>query len=331
MIISRTPLRMSFVGGGSDLPAFFQQEKGAVLSTAINKYVYVNVNKKFDDGIRVSYSKTEEVTSVEHIEHRLVKATMELLEIKGGVEITTIADIPSKGTGLGSSSSFTVALLHALNAFKGNYVSSEQLGADSCKVEIEMCGEPIGKQDQYAAAHGGFNLIEFSPNGSVVVSPVICKPTTVSAIENGTLLFYTGITRSASALLKRQSEEIVEDKKKHSTLVRMVDLAYQLRSELQRNNVTAFGEILHENWLLKKSITEGISTNVIDVWYDLGRKAGATGGKILGAGAGGFLMLFAPVEKHAAVKAALSQLREIPIAFEPFGSRIIFYNHPSKT
>jgi D-glycero-alpha-D-manno-heptose-7-phosphate kinase len=321
---------MSFVGGGSDLPAFYQKERGAVLSTAINKYVYVNVNKKFDDGIRVSYSKTEEVASVEQIEHRLVKATMELLDIKGGVEITTIADIPSKGTGLGSSSSFTVALLHALSAFKGNYVSNEQLGADSCKVEIEMCGEPIGKQDQYAAAHGGFNLIEFAPNGSVVVSPVICDPNTIAAVERNILLFYTGITRSASALLKRQSEDIVGDKNKHATLVRMVELAYDLRTELQKNNVTAFGEILHENWLLKKSITEGISTHNIDEWYDIGRRAGATGGKILGAGAGGFLMLFAPVEKHAAIKASLSQLREIPIAFEPLGSRIIFYNHPSQ-
>lgn len=326
MIISRTPFRMSFVGGGSDLPAFYRKQCGAVLSTAIDKYVYVNVNKKFDDGIRIAYSKTEEVTSVDKIEHRLVRAAMQLLDLNGGVEITTIADIPSKGTGLGSSSSFTVGLLHALNAFKGRYISGEQLGADSCRIEIEMCGEPIGKQDQYAAACGGFNLIEFRPDESVVVSPLICDPSTIKELERNTLLFYTGITRSASALLKQQSEDIANDEAKHRTLEKMVQLAYDMRDELQKNNVDAFGEILHENWMLKKSITSGISTSSIDEWYDTAREAGATGGKILGAGAGGFLMLFAPYEKHERIKAALKYLRPIPIGFEPLGSRIIFYH-----
>lgn len=317
---------MSFVGGGSDLPAFYRKQCGAVLSTAIDKYVYVNVNKKFDDGIRIAYSKTEEVTSVDKIEHRLVRAAMQLLDLNGGVEITTIADIPSKGTGLGSSSSFTVGLLHALNAFKGRYISGEQLGADSCRIEIEMCGEPIGKQDQYAAACGGFNLIEFRPDESVVVSPLICDPSTIKELERNTLLFYTGITRSASALLKQQSEDIANDEAKHRTLEKMVQLAYDMRDELQKNNVDAFGEILHENWMLKKSITSGISTSSIDEWYDTAREAGATGGKILGAGAGGFLMLFAPYEKHERIKAALKYLRPIPIGFEPLGSRIIFYH-----
>lgn len=326
MIISRTPLRMSFVGGGSDLPAFYRKQKGAVLSTAINKYVYVNVNKKFDNGIRIAYSKNEEVSSVDQIEHRLVRAGMQLLELDGGVEITTIADIPSKGTGLGSSSSFTVGLLHALNAYKGRYVSSEQLGQDSCTIEIDMCGEPIGKQDQYAAAFGGFNLIEFNPDESVVVSPVICDPRTIKELERNILIFYTGITRSASSLLKQQSEEIANDDAKHRTLVRMVQLAYDMQAELQNNNVAAFGDILHENWILKKSITDGISTSFIDDWYNAARKAGATGGKILGAGAGGFLMLYAPEERHEQIKAALPDLRSIPIGFEPLGSRIIFYH-----
>ncbi len=325
MIISRTPLRMSFVGGGSDLPAFYRKQRGAVLSTAIDKYVYVNVNKKFDNGIRVAYSKTEEVDSVDLVEHRLVRAGMQFLELNGGVEITTIADIPSKGTGLGSSSSFTVGLLHALNAFRGRYISMDQLGADSCKIEIEICGEPIGKQDQYAAAFGGFNLIEFCPDESVVVSPLICDPKTVKVLEENILLFYTGITRSASALLKQQSNDIANNEDKHRTLIRMVQLAYDMRDELQNNNVSAFGDILHENWMLKKSITSGISTSFIDDWYDAARNAGATGGKILGAGAGGFLMLYAPKERHEAIEAVLPDLRRIPIGFESQGSRIVFY------
>lgn len=317
---------MSFVGGGSDLPAFYRKQCGAVLSTAIDKYMYISVNPKFDDGIRIAYTINEEVKSVDQIKHPLVRATMRLLDIKGGVEITSIADIPSRGSGLGSSSSYTVGLLLALNAYKGRYVSSEQLGADSCKIEIEMCAEPIGKQDQYAAAYGGFNLIEFHPDETVVVSPLVCNPLTVKELERNTLLFYTGITRSASELLKRQSEDIINDAVKHRTVARMVQLAYELRDELQNNNVGAVGEVLHENWMLKKSITSGISTSHIDDLYDTARKAGATGGKMLGAGAGGFMMLFAPHEAHERIKAVLKDLRLIEIGFEPLGSRIIFYN-----
>jgi len=326
MIISRTPLRMSFVGGGSDIPAFYRENGGAVVSTAIDKYVYVNVNKKFDSGIRIAYSKTEEVDSVGKIEHRIVKAVMSHLDLDGGLEITTIADIPSKGTGLGSSSTFTVGLLHVLNAFKGKYVSSEQLGEDSCFIEIDVCGEPIGKQDQYAAAFGGFNLIEFRPDDSVVVSPVICDRSTIADLEAGILVFYTGMTRSASELLRQQSEEVAGNVSKKRAIERMVRLAYDLRDELHKNNLAAFGEILHENWMLKKGLTSGISTTQIDEWYGLARSAGAKGGKILGAGAGGFLMLYAPPESHDAIKAALPMLRPISMGFEPLGSRIIFYH-----
>jgi D-glycero-alpha-D-manno-heptose-7-phosphate kinase len=326
VIISRTPLRMSFVGGGSDLPSFYRIHGGAVVSTAIDKYVYVNVNRKFDDGIRVAYSKTEEVDRVEQIDHRIVRASMQFLQMNGGIEITTIADIPSKGTGLGSSSTFTVGLLHVLNAFKGQYVSSEQLGKDSCHIEIERCGEPIGKQDQYAAAFGGLNLIEFKPDDSVIVSPIICDRSTVAELETNTLVFYTGISRSASTLLKQQSEEVASSGQKQRAMARMVALAYALREELHKNNVSAFGEILHENWMLKKSMVSGVSTNDIDEWYRVARTAGATGGKILGAGAGGFLMLYAPRELHDRIKSALHPLRHVPVGFEPLGSRIIFYH-----
>lgn len=325
MIISQTPLRMSFTGGGSDLPSFYRKYGGAVISTTVNKYVYVTVNKKFDNGIRIAYSKNEEVSSVSEIEHRIVKASMEYLGIDGGVEITTIADIPSRGTGLGSSSSFAVGLLHALNGYNGKYVSREQLGYDSCFIEIGKCNEPIGKQDQYAAAYGGFNLIEFHPDESVIVNPVICKRETIDTIERNILMFYTGITRSASALLKRQSDELGSNDDKQGVLRRMVALTYSLRDELHGNNTDAFGEILHENWMLKTSLTHGISNPEIDEWYQAARRAGAIGGKILGAGAGGFLMVYAPQEKHAAIKEALNLLRPIQVNFERLGSRIIFF------
>lgn len=326
MIISRTPLRMSFVGGGSDLPDFYREHGGAVISTAIDKYIYVNVNRKFDDGIRLAYSKTEEVESVEQIEHPLVRAAMQYLKLRGGLEITTIADIPSRGTGLGSSSSFTVGLLNVLNAYKGQYVSSEQLGRDSCHIEIDLCREPIGKQDQYAAAFGGLNLIEFRPDDSVVVSPVICRRSTLAELEANILVFYTGITRSASAILGAQPDRAARDGGSQRALRRMVELAYQLRDELHNNNLAAFGEILHENWMLKKGISAGVSTTHIDDWYAAGRAAGAVGGKILGAGAGGFLMLYAPRESHERIKSALSMLRPVAMGFEPLGSRIIFYH-----
>ena len=197
MIISRTPLRMSFVGGGSDLPSFYRRHGGAVVSAAVDKYVYVNINRKFDDGIRVAYAKTEEVQSVAEIEHRLVRATFEMLGVPGGVEITTIADIPSRGTGLGSSSAFTVGLIHALYAYQGKPISADDLGRESCKVEIDLCGEPIGKQDQYAAAFGGLNLIEFKSDDSVLVSPLLMPSDLRAELFRRIVVFYTGMTRRA--------------------------------------------------------------------------------------------------------------------------------------
>ena len=325
MIISKTPLRISFAGGGSDLSSFYSENGGAVVSTAINKFIYVTVNQKFDQGIRVSYSVTEEVEAVHQIRHVLVREALRFLELTGGIEITTVADIPSRGTGLGSSSSFTVGLLNALNAFKSRYVSREQLGADSCHIEIDICGEPIGKQDQYAAAFGGLNLIEFRRDGAVDVSPIICRKSTADQLESSLLLLYTGITRSASALLAQQSQDVANNHNKACAMRRMVELAYAVRDELQSDNLDAFGEILHENWELKKSLTKGISTSDIDDWYEAGRRAGAVGGKILGAGAGGFLMFFAPPEKHRSICRALPHLRPVSVGLERVGSQIVFY------
>jgi D-glycero-alpha-D-manno-heptose-7-phosphate kinase len=324
MIISRTPLRMSFVGGGSDLPVFYRKFGGAVVSTAINQFVYITVNRKFDEKIRVSYSKTEEAKTVERIKHPLVREGMKMLGIDGGVEITSIADIPARGSGLGSSSSFTVGMLQALHAFSGRHAGAEQLAREACEIEIGRCGEPIGKQDQYAAAYGGLNFIQFNPDESVFVEPIICKRETIEQLQAHTLVFYTGITRSASAILKHQQAALATEKKKQNVTRKMVELAHELRRELQHNRAASFGEIIHEGWRLKKSLTAGITSDAIDDWYELARKAGAIGGKLLGAGTGGFLMFYAPPDRHEAIAQALGKLRRMDFAFEPSGSRIIF-------
>ncbi len=324
MIISRTPLRMSFVGGGSDLPAYYREHEGAVVSTAINKYVYVTVNPKFDRAIRVSYSKTEEVPSVSRVRHPLVRESLKEVGVTGGVEITSIADIPSRGTGLGSSSSFTVGLLHALHVFMGRYRSAEQLARESCLIEIERCGEPIGKQDQYAAAFGGFNFIRFLPDETVLVEPIICKRETLRQLQENLIAFYTGTTRRAASILIEKQRLIAREKRKQRMVGSMVQLAYDLRTELRNNRLDAFGEMLHANWLLKKGICGSVSNDAVDVWYDSARRSGALGGKLLGAGAGGFMVFYAPKERHDAIRRALHDLREVPMAFEPQGSRIIF-------
>jgi D-glycero-alpha-D-manno-heptose-7-phosphate kinase len=324
MIISKTPLRMSFVGGGTDLSVFYRRYGGAVVSTAIDKFVYITVNKKFDNRIRISYSKTEEPATVAKIKHPLVREALGLVGIEGGIEIASIADIPARGTGLGSSSSYTVGLLHALHAYGSRFASAEQLAREACEIEINRCGEPIGKQDQYAAAYGGFNFIEFYPDDSVSVEPIICKRETIQQLQDNTLVFYTGLTRSASTILKAQQSEVGKERKKQKVLLRMVKLARDLKAELQTNNLGAFGEIIHENWILKKSLTDGVTTTAIDDWYGRARRAGAVGGKLLGAGSGGFLMFYAPRERHEAVARELANLRQVVFRFEPQGSKIIF-------
>jgi D-glycero-alpha-D-manno-heptose-7-phosphate kinase len=325
VIISQTPLRMSFAGGGSDFPAFYRRQTGAVVSTTVDKYVYIGVNKKFDNSLRVSYSKTEEVASVAQIEHKLVRESLRRLQIASGLEITSVADIESRGTGLGSSSAFTVGLLHALHAYRNQYASKEMLAAESCKVEIELCGEPIGKQDQYAAAFGGLNFIEFHPSDVVTVSPIICDRHVLEQMEQSLIAFYTGPRRSTQSIPQMQSDALENDPGKQKIVERMVALAYLLRDHLQANRLDAFGEILHENWVLKKELAPEISNVQVDAWYGRARKAGAAGGKLLGAGSGGFLLFFAEPDKHQAIGAALSDLRRVDFRFEPHGSRIILY------
>lgn len=318
---------MSFVGGGSDLPAFYRRFGGAVVSTAIDKYVYVTVNPKFDHRIRISYSRTEEVETVAKIRHPLVREGMRLLGVDGGIEITSIADIPSRGTGLGSSSSFTVGLLHALHAYAGRYAAAEQLAREACHIEIDLCGEPIGRQDQYAAAYGGLNFMQFHPDDSVSVDPIVCKRETLRNLQENIISFYTGITRKAAGVLKSQQTAMASQRSKQRVMKRMVQLAHDLRAELQKNNLAAFGELLHENWELKRSLTGGISSEQIDRWYALARKEGALGGKLLGAGSGGFLMFYAPRDRHEAISRALGKLRRVDLGFEPEGSKIIFVHN----
>jgi D-glycero-alpha-D-manno-heptose-7-phosphate kinase len=329
MIISRTPLRMSFVGGGSDLPSYYRYHGGgAVVSTAINKYVYITVNDKFDDSIRVSYSKTEEVSSVAEIQHKLVRETLFYLGIKGGVEVTSIADIPSRGTGLGSSSAFTVGLLNALHAHRSHFVAAGRLAEEACYIEIDICGEPIGKQDQYASAFGGLNFIQFNEDDTVFTNPIICQKETFQRLQENILVFYTGIARNAASILKAQGDNLKADPHKRDAMRRMVQLAFEMRNALQRNNLDDFGEVLHENWLLKKSMASNVSSDQIDTWYERARKAGALGGKLLGAGSGGFLMFYAPRERHQAIALALKDLRKVDIGCEPEGSKIIFVHKP---
>jgi D-glycero-alpha-D-manno-heptose-7-phosphate kinase len=326
MIISKTPLRMSFVGGGSDLPSFYREFGGAVLSTAIDKYIYITVNKRFDDSYRISYSRTEEVPTIDEVQHPLARECLRLTGCSDGIEVTSIADIPARGTGLGSSSSFAVGLLHALHAYAGRYVSAGRLAEDACQIEIERCGEPIGKQDQYAAAFGGLNVIRFHPDDRVDVEPVVCRPEVLVRLQEQFLTFYTGATRSASALLAKQAQDVASDRAKQRCLRRMVALVDEARRALQGGELEEFGMLLDENWRLKVSLTAGISNQQVDRWYRLAREAGAWGGKLLGAGEGGFLLVHAPLESHEAIRRALAELREVPLGCERNGSQIIFYH-----
>lgn len=324
MIISRTPLRISFVGGGSDIASFYSHEFGAVVSTAINKYIYIAVNNQFDGRILVNYSKTEIVTKVSDIENNLVREALRLTGITRGIHIAGIADIPSEGTGMGSSSSYIVGLLNALYAFQGKHVNAEKLAKEACKVEIDILKKPIGKQDQYAAAHGGFQYIQFNPNGTVYVDPIICKTETKKILEKRLLLFYTGITRSADPILAKQTSNMASQEKKRKIMSKMVTLAKEMRKTLNKNNLNSFGKMLHENWLLKTQMAEGITNPQIDVWYNVARKNGAIGGKLLGAGGGGFLLFYALEENHKKIVGALPNLTYQELTFEPQGSKIIF-------
>lgn len=321
VIVSRTPLRISFAGGGTDLPDFYERHGGAVVSTSIDKWIHAIVAPRFEGDVRVSYSRTEIVDSAAQVEHDLVREAMRLVGVPRGIEIVTLADVPSHGTGLGSSSSVTVGLLNALYAFQGTYKPPLQLAEEAARIEIEVLGKPIGRQDQYAAALGGFNLIEFLPRGGGVrVEPIIAADGTFKRLQRSLLLFYTHVQRSTDELLLRQRQAIREGEA-IDTLIRLAELAYRMRDCLTSGDVDAFGPLLKENWELKRTLT-GVTNERIDEWFERGMEAGATGGKVLGAGAGGFLLFFAPPDAQPAVRVALAELREVPLRFSARGTHI---------
>lgn len=322
MIITRAPFRVSFCGGGSDLPSFYEQHGGCVLSTSIKKYIYLTLHPYFNsEEILLKYSKTELVQDYQSINHKIFKQCLKDFKLDG-VEITSTADVPA-GTGLGSSSTFTVALLHLLNTYNEKAVSKEILAKEACKIEIEKLGEPIGKQDQYAAAYGGLNFYTFQPNGSVTVEPIVMKQQSYDQLEKNLLMFYTGDVRSASGILAEQSQN-VKEKAKAQNQLSMCALAKVLKTELENNNIDTMGALLHETWIRKKELASGISNPVLDDLYNAAIKAGAEGGKLLGAGGGGFLLFYVKPENQTNVRTALKKLKEMRFAFDYTGSSVIF-------
>ncbi len=324
MIITKTPFRVSFAGGGTDLEAFWSREYGAVVSTGIDKFVYLALHKYFEPKIVLKYSQTESVDHVNEIQHPLIREGMKISGVSDHIEITSFADIPSSGSGLGSSSSFIVGLIKALHAYKGENISAERCAQMACDVEIERLHEPIGKQDQYAAAYGGINYIRFNPDGTTIVEPIILSREQREILEDNMIMFYTGITRKASGILSEQKKNTATDAEKFLNLRKMRDLADELRARLSRGDIKAMGEILHKGWMLKKELAGGISTGQIDEWYERGRMAGAAGGKILGAGGGGFILFYCDKHKQPDLIQELSELKPVKFRFEPQGTRVIY-------
>lgn len=324
MIISRAPFRVSFCGGGSDIPSFYEKNGGCVLSTSIRKYVYLTINKAFNvDTITLKYSQTEVVTNPNDIQHRIFKQVFSDFGTKG-VEVTSMADIPA-GTGLGSSSSFTVALLKLLYTYNGTPVSTYKIAKEACEVEINKLGNPIGKQDQFAAAYGGLRFYEFFPGGFVKIDPVIMHHESYKKLQNNVLLFYTGLTHNANAILKEETHVLSVDAKKIEATKELCELTRVLKSRLEENDVDALGDILKKSWETKRGLSSGISNPLIDELYKKAIECGATGGKLLGAGGGGFLLFYVPSEEaKQRVRKALTGYQEMPFELDQSGASIIF-------
>lgn len=320
MIVVQTPLRISFLGGGTDFKDFYASNGGAVLSTAIDKCIFVVVKERFDDMIYVNYSKKEIVDKVDKLEHELVREAMKTTGVDKGVEITTLADVPSEGTGLGSSSSITVGLLQALHAYRGESATAEDLARQACQIEIDILGKPIGKQDQYISAYGNLRFITFSSDG-VEVKKIELSPEAKRKLNENLLLFYTGITRQASEILTEQKANIDD---RLPVLRDMAKLAREAKDALLSETFDELGELLHRGWELKKQLASNVTNTEIDDMYEAARRAGAIGGKITGAGGGGFLLLYCPAERRESVRASLGRLRELPFHFQDDGSKVIF-------
>lgn len=321
MIIVQTPLRISFFGGGTDFPSFFMQEGGCVLSSAIDKYIFVSVKERFDKKLRVGYTQTEMVDSVDEIQHELIREALRMTGIHSSLEVTTMGDIPSEGSGLGSSSTVTVGALHAMYTYQGEIVSAEQLARNACDIEMDILKKPIGIQDQYIAAYGNLRYFEFLPGGQVKAEKVKLDPESLRAFNDRFLLFFTGVSRRADNILNEQKENI---KDRIAILREMKQMVHEARKVLAIGDFDMFGQLLHESWKLKKSLAGSITNGAIDNLYELARRNGASGGKITGAGGGGFLLLYVPYEKQQSVRKALCELRELPFRLEADGTKVIF-------
>ncbi len=323
MIITQTPLRVSFAGGGTDFADFYREHGGAVLSSSVDKFIYVIIKARFDRKIRVGYTRTEMVDNIENIEHELVRECLRMTGITQGVEIATMADIPSEGSGLGSSSTVTVGLLHAMHVYQGELVTAEQLAREACKIEIEVLGKPIGKQDQYIAAYGGLRRIVFNPDDSTDVIKIDVGFETERQLSESLMLFYTGVTRQADSILAQQKTNIDDQT---DNLLEMRGQVDQVETCLRERNFIRFGRILHAGWERKKRLATGITSDELNSLYERSLDAGAIGGKIAGAGGGGFLLLLAPPDRQAQVREVLSGLRELHVKLERDGSKVIFNN-----
>ena len=321
MIIVQTPLRISFFGGGTDFPSFFMEEGGCVLTSAIDKYIFVAVKERFDSKLRIGYTQTEMVDNVDEIQHELIREALRTTGIHSGLEITTMGDIPSEGSGLGSSSTVTVGALHALYTYLGEIVSAEKLAREACSIEIDRLKKPIGIQDQYIAAYGNLRFFDFLPDGQVTTEKVPLDTESRRALNDRFLLFFTGVSRRAGNILQEQKENI---KDRITVLREMKQMVYEARKVLTDGDFDAFGLLMHESWKLKKRLAGTITNGSINDLYELARHSGAIGGKITGAGGGGFLLLYVPYEKQSAVRNALCGLQELPFRLESDGTKVIF-------
>ena len=328
MIISKTPFRISFCGGGSDLADFYQRNGyGAVVSTSIDKFAYIALHRFFENKFVLKYSQTETTDNVASIKHPLIRECLLHTRTTEPLEITSFADIPSSGSGLGSSSAFSVGLINALLAQQGRMPSHEMCADAACQVEIERLLEPIGKQDQYATAYGGLNYIRFNADGSVHVDPIIMPKEKHQALSEHLLMFYTGITRKASTILAEQKKNVSDDADRFKTMCTIRDQADELRQELAQGRIEAVGRLMHQGWLLKKQMASGISSPQLDDIYSRAIAAGAKGGKLLGAGGGGFFLFYCEPARRSALISALSDLRHVEFALERQGTRIIYVDY----
>ena len=321
MIITKTPFRISFCGGGSDIADFYREYGGCVLSTSINRYMYMTIHPYFDENkTALKYSQNEIVENIKDIKHSIFRCVLNDKQISG-VEISSTADVPS-GTGLGSSSAFTVGLLHTLACYKGKYISKGKLAEEACEVEIEKLGAPIGKQDQYAVSFGGLNFISFHKDDTVSVEPVIAKGETIRSLQENIVMFYTGLTHDANQILSEQKQSL-KKRDKTKNLIRMCELAKDLKISLEQNELKDFGDILNESWIKKRELAVSISNPLIDEMYECAMQSGALGGKLLGAGGGGFLLFYCPRERQTLLKEKL-RLKPFDFRFEHDGTSVVY-------